>query len=147
MLISHRKELSLPDRCSSSSKVNHDNLMSVSLQSSSLSKARRLKVPLFDARSVEKPEKRTEISSFISDNDIDILFLNESWLRPHGDEAKCADLTPSGCSIRSFPRPSRGGGVAVIYRDSLSPHLTTSTRFSFDHSSFELAQVASQTAA
>lgn len=32
--------------------------------------------------------------------------------------------------------------MAVIYRDSLSPHLTTSTRFSFDHSSFELAQVS-----
>ena len=78
----------------------------------------------------------------ILDNDIDILFLTESWLRPHGDEAKCVAWTPSGYSLKSFPRPSWGGGLAIIYRDSLSLHLAASTRFSFDHSSFELAQVS-----
>ena len=129
------------DRYSGLSTVNQDNLKRVPLQSSSPSKSRGLKA-LFNAWSVGKPEKRTENTSFISDNDIYILFLTESWLRPRVDEAKCADLTPSGYSIRSFPRPTRGGGLAVIYRDSLSPHITTSTHFSFNHSSFELAQVS-----
>ena len=32
------------------------------------------------------------------------MFLTETWLRPSGDEAKCADLTPPGYSVHSFPR-------------------------------------------
>ena len=60
VLISHRKELSRPDRCFNSSTGNHDHLIRVLVRSSSLSKARGLKVLLFNARSVGKPEKLTE---------------------------------------------------------------------------------------
>ena len=52
--------------------------------------------------------------------------LTESWLRPHGDEAKCADLTPSDYSIRSIPSaprvvawPSSTGTASPL----TSPHL------------------------
>ena len=101
-----------------------------------------------NARSVGKPEKGKEIS-IISDIDIDIHCLTESWLRTHGAEAKGADPTHSGYSIRSPPPPppappppppewwpgrhlqrhvasplNRDGGLAVIYRD-MWPLLST----------------------
>ena len=60
-------------------------------------------------------------------------------MRSHGDEAKSADLTPPGYSLRSFPRATRGGGLAVILRDNFPVTITTS--FPFAHSSFELIKV------
>ncbi|WP_419626199.1 hypothetical protein, partial [Thiolapillus sp.] len=45
---------------------------------------------------VGQAEKRTAISDFILDNDVDIFCVTESWLNPSGDEAKCADLAPPG---------------------------------------------------
>ena len=55
-----------------------------------------LRVALFNARSVNDPLKRAEISTLISDSQVDILFLTESWLLQQGDEAKCSDLAPMG---------------------------------------------------
>jgi hypothetical protein len=103
-----------------------------------------LKVATFNAQSVGAncSEKRTEISSFVLDHDLDLMFLVETWLKARGDEAVCADLAPSGYAVKSLPRPAgRGGGLAVVYRDSLAPHLTFKSSFPFDHSSFELLQV------
>ena len=82
------------------------------------------------------------MSNFILDNDTDLLFLTETWLRLHRDEAKCAGLAPSGYAIKSFHRPLRGGGLAVIFRDSLFTSLTSSTTFTFDHSRCKLVQVS-----
>ena len=43
----------------------------------------------------------------------------------------------------SPPSPSsRGGGLAVIFKDYLSSRICFTTSFPFDHSSFELAQVS-----
>ena len=63
-----------------------------------------LRDDLFNARSVNGPSTRAEISTFISDNQVDILFLTESWLCQQGDEARCSDLwvTPSA-SFRTHP--------------------------------------------
>ena len=86
---------------------------------------------LFSERSVNDPLKRAKISTFISNNQVDILFLTESWLRQQGDKAKCADLAPMGYSVCSFPRPSRGGGIAVVYSDTLAKCLTSTSLFPF----------------
>ena len=101
-----------------------------------------LRAALFNARLVGTPEKRCEISNYINDNAIDLMFLTETWLRSHGDEAKIADLAPSGCAVKSFLRPSRGGGIAVIFRTSLSSHLTVKADFSFTQNTFELVQTS-----
>ena len=92
---------------------------------------------LFSERSVNDPLKRAKISTFISNNQVDILFLTESWLRQQGDKAKCADLAPMGYSVCSFPRPSRGGGIAVVYSDTLARCLISTSLFPFHHPSFE----------
>ena len=44
--------------------------------------------------------------------------------------------------MKSFPRSSRGGALAVIFKDYLSSRICFTTSFPFDHSSFQLAQVS-----
>ena len=83
----------------------------------------------FNARSVGSKFRRTEIGDFLTDNDIDILLLTEAWHKENGDEGKLADLTPAGYSIKSFPRRSRGGGIAIVTKDIIFCRMTFSTDF------------------
>ena len=76
---------------------------------------------------------------FVKDEGVDILFLTETWMKTHGDESKCVDLTPPGYKLRSFPRATREGGLAAIYRDHFP--LRVNTTFPFTHSSFELVEL------
>ena len=59
-----------------------------------------MKVVLFNAQSVGSSNKRSEISCFVEDNDIDFLFIVETWLHHEGDEAKCFDLCPLNYEIK-----------------------------------------------
>ena len=54
-------------------------------------------VCVFNAQSVGPRDKRTEIVKYICDECVD-MFLTETWMRSHGDEAKYADLKPPGYS-------------------------------------------------
>ena len=66
---------------------------------------------------------------YIMQANVDLVFLYETWLRPVGDEADCADLTPPGFCLKSLPRQSgTGGGLAVLHRTSLTRHIAVSTR-------------------
>ena len=60
--------------------------------------------------------KRCEISTSIKDYGVDLFFVKETWLNSQGDEAKTAELAPSGFDVKSFPRQSRsrGGGMATV---------------------------------
>ena len=44
--------------------------------------------------------------------------------------------------IKSFPRPSSGGGIAILYKESLHSFTTCTNTFSFTHLSFEAAELA-----
>ena len=79
----------------------HRQLLHIPLGSSSAENT--LLVCLFSARSDDTSRRRSDISTFIQDNNIDIMLLTETWLRPVGDEAKIADLAPPGYSVLSFP--------------------------------------------
>ena len=70
--------------------------------------------------------KRCEISTFIKDNGVDLFFVTETWLSAQGDEAKPAELAPSGFDVKSFPRQSRsrGGGIATVYKSTLGSSMT-----------------------
>ena len=66
-------------------------------------------VASFNAQSVKGNDmacKRCEISTFIKDNGVDLFFVTETWLSAQGDEAKTAELAPSGFDVKSFPRQS-----------------------------------------
>ena len=71
----------------------------------------------------------------------DILFLTETWLKPHGDESRLHDLTPAGYIAMSFPRESRGGGIAVVYNKCLSKRISITATFCFHHQSFEVIRL------
>ena len=106
-----------------------------------------LLVCLYNARSVGTSRRRSDISTFIQDNNIDIMLLTETWLRPAGDEAKIADLAPPRYSVLSFPRSAggsgaKGGGIAFVLRDSLEPHVATTSSFPVKHPCFETAQLS-----
>ena len=111
--------------------VNFDNLIQVPLSSQPQDRQGQLSVELFNACSVGTPEKRTEIADFIIDQCADVLFITETWLRRAGDEAKCADLAPPGFTAKLFPRSSRGGGLALVLKDSLLPHFSSTTSLPF----------------
>ena len=60
----------------------------------------------------------------IVDNAVDIVFVTETWLKTYGDEAKRVDMTPTGYCMKSVPRSTRGGGLAVDFRTSLKSSAT-----------------------
>ena len=104
-------------------------------------------VASFNAQSVKGNDmacKRCEISTFIKDNGVDLFFVTETWLSAQGDEAKTAELAPSGFDVKSFPRQSRsrGGGIATVYKSTLGFNITFKTNFDFTHTSFEVVQAS-----
>ena len=125
-----------------SSKTNRVNLINVPILSS-LSESRfsnnSIRISLFNACSISTSVKQSEINNFILDHQIDVFFIVETWLKGVGDEAKIADLTPSGYATRSFPQAHRGG-LAIIARSHILQNIAFKSSFSFEHNSFELFQ-------
>ena len=70
--------------------------------------------------------------------------MTETWLSAQGDEAKTAELAPSGFDVKSFPRQSRsrGGGIATAYKSALGSSIIFITSFDFTHTSFEVVQAS-----
>ena len=66
-----------------------------------------------------------EIRDFIIDNNVDLAFLTETWLRESGDEAVLTDLTPPSHNVFHLPRLGRdGGGICVFSSKCLEPCLS-----------------------
>ena len=101
--------------------------MPLSSDRPSTKKTRKVVVAVFNALSVGEKSERSAINDFIVDKDVHVLCLTETWLLPSGDEAKCGDLSPPCYRTLSFPRPSRGGGIAFVVADSLAPFLSSPT--------------------
>ena len=124
--------------------VNFKNLTSVHLIRNTVSETSdNLLIATFNAQSLGPScqEKRLAIYDFIIENKIDIFLIQETWFKSKGDEGKCSEMTPPGFSCRSYPRSNRGGGLAIIFRDTLLKYLIVKTDFSFVHTSFECFQV------
>ena len=52
-------------------------------------------------------------------HDWDILAITETWLKQTGDEAIVAELLSPGYTFHNVSHPcGRGGGVAVVYRNT-----------------------------
>ena len=97
------------------------------------------KVLFLNAQSVRN--KVLDICDYIMQANVDLVFLCETWLRPLGDEADCAALTPPGFCLKTLPRQSgRGGGLAVLHRISLTRNIAVFySRFCFY--GFEICEV------
>ena len=104
-------------------------------------------IHIFDVKSFPRQSRSRggcEISTFIKDNGVDLFFVTETWLSAQGDEAKSAELAPSGFDVKSFPRQSRsrGGGIATVYKSTLGSSIIFKTSFDFTHTSFEVVQAS-----
>ncbi|KAL8593258.1 hypothetical protein ACOMHN_009912 [Nucella lapillus] len=90
-----------------------------------------------NSQSAVKTGKPETISDYILEQKLDIMILTETWLSESGHETSCNLMTPSGFVLKSYPRASKGGGIAVIFRESLVPHVTFKKALPFRHSTFE----------
>ena len=55
------------------------------------------------------------MNEFVTDNNIDILGVCETWLT-RDDKAVISELTPIGITFTHLPRSSkRGGGVGLLF--------------------------------
>ena len=99
----------------------------------------------FKARSIGTSRRRSDISTFIQDNNTDIMLLMETWLCPAGDKPRSLIWLCPGTRSSPSPQAARGpaqkaGGIAFI-RNSLKPHGTTTLSFPVQHPCFETAQL------
>ena len=133
---------------SKSQNVHNEN-HNVSIEPSSpilhpICNPNKLKMCLFNAQSVCKDGKADAIADFIHNGQVDIAFITETWLNSVGQEPIEKCLTLTDYRLASFPRPTLGGGIAILYKDSLHPLLSFSQSLLFSHSSFEHVQVCFQ---
>ena len=71
----------------------------------------------------------------IVEQDLDILAITESWMRGDiTDQVTISELVPNGYLIKSIPRQSRGGGVAIIFKSYLQIKFKLNNKYlSFEH--------------
>jgi len=67
-----------------------------------------------------------------------MMFIKETWLRSSGDEIKCNDLTRPGYTLNSLACDSRGGGIALLAKNSVAHRIKYKSKFTFNHATFEL---------
>ena len=60
------------------------------------------------------------IPEFITDNNLDILFICETWLGTDYDETSISEFLPPGYTLLHQARTNqRGGGVGIVYKGGL----------------------------
>lgn len=116
--------------------LNKSNLVNIPRHSTSNDQQNQFTVLYLNAQSCRN--KATLISDYILERRADLVFITETWFRPNGDEVKICELTPPGYCLHSNPRGSRGGGIAILYRESLQGCITFSGS---DYVSFELSKM------
>ena len=116
------RRLSVECDTNSDNAICYSNLIKINTSLFTQELSRHFKVMFLNTQSVRN--KTTDICDHVMHANVDLIFLCETWLRPDGDESDCVALTPPGFCLRSFPRMSgAGGGLAVLYRNSLTKKL------------------------
>ena len=80
---------------------------------------------LSDANFQSIQTKSHQDKDYITDRDIDIFFITETWVHDNlRDALILSAATPSGFAYLSFPRLNRrGGGIAVFHKKCLKINL------------------------
>ena len=98
--------------------VNFSNLISIKTKQAKSGGQPVAHFCLINACSVKN--KATTIHQYIIDNDLDILAVTETWLRPGDvDSHILSALLPSGYTIKHATRDTGYGGVAIIHKSSI----------------------------
>ena len=106
-----------------------DNLVKIKKVSCSVVVGEKnLKICNLNTRSVKN--KTIALSDFIISHDFDIVAFTETWLGSAVDRTCLAELVPNGYLIKHAPRNNkkRGGGVAIIYKNSITLNMISSSR-------------------
>lgn len=90
-------------------------------------KGKLLSLCCLNARSVNN--KSLSVAELLKDNNYDILALTETWAGTNTDQQAWGEIVLPGYEYHQIPRQTgrRGGGVAVVYRSSLSLSIVRST--------------------
>ena len=92
----------------------------------------KLKLGLFNIRSLLN--KASSVRDIICDEDLDIIFLTESWLGTDGAVPLAAACPPNFSYTQSARQGKKGGGLVNIFSDNLKfKTLTLGTYISFEH--------------
>ena len=115
--------------------VNYSNITRVPLVSSLSFYQREPGVEVCYINAQSCRNKTLAISDQVTENDLDIMALCETWLKPSTDACVGNDLTPTGYAIKRTPRPTgKGGGVAIIHKSRLNIRKRTIEMFrTFEH--------------
>ena len=90
---------------------------------------------IFNSRSILN--KLTHLSSLLTSNMYDFIFISETWLKPCYNDSFIVDASNYHI-VRSDRLEHRGGGVAVIYKNSFSYKIDVVNIESYDIIGFEL---------
>lgn len=120
----------LVDRQSAALHSGTYNLTPIVLSSGMRNRHSLKSVTVYSLNAQSVKNKASSLADLITDLDMDIMALTETWLGTAVDQQVIGDLVPSGYNILSVPRLDnrRGGGVAVVFKSGLSVNLVSSTQ-------------------
>ena len=82
--------------------------------------------------------KASAFGDFVSSNDLDMVGVTETWLRPSDTQGLIDEITPVGFQLHHVPcRNKKGGGVAVCLDSVLCQ---TDQRDTFEHTTVKLSE-------
>ena len=85
---------------------------------------RNTKACLLNARSLRN--KTSAFSEFVLSNDLNIIGVTETWLRPSDTQGLMDEIIPIGFQLHHVPRRNKKSGVAVFVRNDIdSVHCQT----------------------
>ena len=101
--------------------------------------ARNIKACHLNVRSLRN--KTSAFSDFVLSNDLDIVGVTETWLRPSDTQGLMDEITPAGFQLHQVPRENKkGGGVAVLVRNHIdSVRCQIDRRETFEHITVKLS--------
>ena len=86
--------------------------------------------------------KASAFGDFVLSNDLDMVGVTETWLRPSDTQGLIDEITPAGFQLHHVPRRNKkGGGVAVFVTNDIDSVLCqTDQRDTFEHTTVKLSE-------
>ena len=101
--------------------INRNNLQDIFISENIISKPNtQCKIGTINAHSIRN--KDTLLAQEINTSNIDLTLIMETWLNDTSQDTAWlhqSDLIQSGYTISMHNRPSRGGRIALLYKDSM----------------------------